>query len=314
MKRELVLLDVDTGHDDAMAICLATTSEKLKVLGITTVAGNQTVDKTTSNTLKVLTLIGKESIPVAMGCHRPLIRELVTGPEIHGETGLDGAELPAPKANVVGVHGVEFLIRTLRGASDPVTLIPTAPLTNIAVALLLAPDIVPKIKRIVLMGGAINGGNRTATAEFNIFVDPEAAHIVFTSGVPITMVGLDVTERATFSLQEIEAMTAANSRVAKALRGLLSFYARQREKMRGRHGAALHDAVAVAAVLNPALLKVERLPVLVETRGDLTRGMTVVDRRKGFHEGAANVDVAVDINVELFKEMMSQCIATLVYE
>ncbi|MEM1540525.1 MAG: nucleoside hydrolase [Candidatus Bathyarchaeia archaeon] len=312
MNRELVLLDVDTGHDDAMAICLAVASERLTVLGITTVAGNQTVDKTTVNTLKVLTLIGKENIPVAMGCHRPLVRELVTGAEIHGETGLDGADLPSPKSQVVGVHGVEFIIKMVRESPNPVTLIPTAPLTNVAIALLLAPDIVPKIKRIVLMGGAINGGNRTAAAEFNIYVDPEAAHIVFTSGVPITMVGLDVTEKTAFSLQEIEAMTASNSVTAKTFRGLLSFYARQREKRRGLSGAALHDAVAVAAVINPAVLRVERLPVSVEVKGELTRGMTVVDRRKGINRTLANVDVAVDVDVELFKHMMRQHLAELI--
>ena len=305
--REEIILDVDTGHDDAVAICLACAADELKVLGITTVAGNSTVENTTMNTLKVLTLLEKTNIPVARGCHKPLLRSLVTGEEIHGRSGLDGAELPLPHISPITMHGVNFLIDTLQKSDAPVTIVATAPLTNIALMFILAPNVALKIKRIVLMGGAICGGNRSPCAEFNIYVDPEAAKIVFESGVPITMVGLDVTEKTVLTEEEICDVFKSDT-----WRNLMLFYAQRRAIVRGKFGAVLHDAVAVAAVLNSRLLRTELLPVAVETEGGVTRGMTVVDRR-GKSPGLTGsiIEVAVDIDVSRFKEMLAYYVSKL---
>jgi pyrimidine-specific ribonucleoside hydrolase len=305
--REEIILDVDTGHDDAVAICLACAANEVKVLGITTVAGNSTVDNTTDNTLKVLTLLKETNVPVARGCHKPLIRPLVTAENIHGKSGLDGAELPSPQITPIKMHAVNFLIDTLRTHDNPITIVATAPLTNIALMFALAPDIALKIKRIVLMGGAICGGNRSACAEFNIYVDPEAAKIVFESGVPITMVGLDVTEKTVLMEEEIRKLFQSET-----FQNLMLFYAQRRAMARGLAGAVFHDAVAVASVIDPDLLRTEALPVAVEIGGSVTRGMTVVDRRAKRAELIGNIiDVAVDIDVSRFKEILSHYIKTL---
>ncbi|WP_299029187.1 nucleoside hydrolase [uncultured Thermanaerothrix sp.] len=309
--KKRVLLDVDTGHDDAVAIMLACASDSLDVCGITTVAGNQTVDKTLENTLRVLTLIGEERVPVARGFHKPLVRDLVTAHEIHGESGLDGATLPSPRIVPLQIHAVNFIIDVVRSAAGNITIIPTGPLTNIAVALLMAPDIAEKIARIVLMGGSICGGNRTPVAEFNIFVDPEAAAIVFGAGVPITMVGLDVTMKAVFDDHDIMQLSRMKGPVSGPLAALLTFFAERHEKLRGIRAAVLHDALAVAGVIKEDLLVTKSYPVRVETKGELTRGMTVVDRRRGVIEQAGDVEVAVDADIPCFKSMVMEAIARL---
>ncbi len=296
-----VILDCDPGHDDALAIVLACAAEEIELLGITTVAGNQTVDKTTRNALRVLTLIGME-VPVARGAERPLIRELITAPEVHGESGLDGAELPEPAFGPREEHAVEFIVRAIRGSSAPVTLIPTGPLTNVALALRLAPDIARRIERIVLMGGAARESNVTPAAEFNIYVDPEAAHIVFTSGIPITMVGLDVTNRALFTPEEI-AQLARGGPVRRTFAGLLEFYAAANERLLGIRGAPLHDPLAVAAVIDPGVLATEPLHVEVELCGVQTRGATVVDVYRVTRR-PPNAEVALALDLARFKELM----------
>jgi|Deesub1362A_J573_1020465.scaffolds.fasta_scaffold18530_2 inosine-uridine nucleoside N-ribohydrolase len=299
--KKKVILDCDPGHDDALAIVLACAAEELDLLGITTVAGNQTVDKTTRNALRVLALIGEE-VPVACGAERPLICELVTAPEVHGETGLDGAELPEPAFGPREKHAVEFLICTIRSSPEPVTLIPTGPLTNVALALRLAPDIAERIERIVLMGGAAREANATPAAEFNIYVDPEAARIVFTSGIPITMVGLDVTNRALLTPEEIEGL-ARGGPVRRTFARLLRFYATANERLLGIGGAPLHDPLAVAAVIDPAVLVTEPLYVEVELCGEHTRGATVVDLYR-VSGRSPNVDVALDLDLRRFKELV----------
>ena len=193
--KKKIILDCDPGHDDMMAIMLAAASENVDLVGVTTVAGNQTGDKTFRNACQVLTLI-KEDIPVARGSDKPLVRDLVTSPQFHGQTGLDGAHLPPVGIKPLTVHAADFIITTLEQSRKKMTLIPTGPLTNIALALIKAPRIKEKIERIVLMGGGMHDFNVTPAAEYNIYVDPEAARIVFGSGVPLTMVGLDVTNRA----------------------------------------------------------------------------------------------------------------------
>ncbi len=299
--KKRIILDCDPGHDDALAIVLACFSEEPELLGITTVAGNQTVDKTTRNALRVLSLIGKD-IPVARGCERPLVGELVTAPEVHGESGLDGAELPEPRFGPVREHAVEFIVRTLRESPSPVTLIATGPLTNVALALRLAPDIAGKIERIVLMGGAARDANATPTAEFNIFVDPEAAHIVFTSGVPITMVGLDVTNRALLTPEEIQGLKDGGP-VRRAFAGLLSFYAAANERLLGIEGAPLHDPLAVAAVIDPSVITTQRVHVAVELCGSHTRGTTAVDLYRVTGK-PSNAEVALDLDLPRFKRMV----------
>ncbi len=303
-----VILDCDPGHDDALAIVLACAAEEIELLGITTVAGNQTVDKTTRNALRVLTLIGME-VPVARGAARPLIRELVTAPEVHGETGLDGAELPEPAVGPREEHAVEFLIRTIRASPEPVVLVPTGPLTNVALALRIAPDIAERIERIVLMGGAARDSNVTPAAEFNIYVDPEAAHIVFSSGIAITMVGLDVTNRALLSPEEIERL-ARGGPVRRTFAGLLRFYAAANERLLGIKGAPLHDPLAVAAVIDPTLLVTEPLHVAVELCGEHARGATVVDLYRVTGR-APNADVALDLDLPRFKELVFAALAAV---
>ncbi len=306
---EKVILDCDPGHDDALAIMLAVASPELEVLGITTVAGNQTLEKTTRNALRVLSLI-RASVPVAPGAAGPLVRELVIAPEVHGETGLDGAELPEPAASPLEVHAVEFIATALEGSAEPVTLIPTGPLTNIALLLALHPELKEKIQRIVLMGGGVRDFNVTPAAEFNIYVDPEAAKIVFHSGVPITMVGLDATNRALLSPEDIEAIRRMGGPVSRVLGDLLRFYSRANERLLGIPGAPLHDPLAVATVIDPSLVRTKSLHVDVETQGELTRGETVVDLY-GVTGKSANAQVVLDLDLPRFKELIFAAIREL---
>jgi len=304
-----VILDCDPGHDDAIAIMLACASSELEILGITTVAGNQTGEKTFTNALKILTLIG-EDLPVARGFDKPLFQELVTAPEIHGETGLDGADLPAPSVKPCEVHAVNFIVETLLSADDLVYLVPTGPLTNIAGALLLAPGVKEKIKRIVLMGGGVLESNKTPAAEFNIYVDPEAAKIVFESGIPITMVGLDATNKALFSLEDIEALSRLSGKVSTVAARLLTFYAEQLEKFSGVRGAYLHDPLTVAAVIDPAVLDTRFLHVDIETKGEFTRGATVVDLY-GVTGKKPNAEVSFGLDLSKFKGLVFDAIKRL---
>lgn len=309
MSKRRILLDCDPGHDDAIAIMLACASQELEVLGITTVAGNQTGEKTFTNALKILTLIG-EDLPVARGFDKPLLRELITAPEIHGETGLDGATLPAPTVKPHEIHAINFIVETLLSADEPVYLIPTGPLTNIAGVILLAPKIKEKIKRIVLMGGGAFDSNVTPAAEFNIYVDPEAARIVFESGVPITMVGLDATNKALFTFEDIEALARLGRKVSTVAVQLLGFYAKAVEKVFGVKGAQLHDPLAVAAVIDPTILDTRSLHVDIETAGEFTRGATVVDLY-GVTGKRPNAEVALGLNLSKFKGLVFDAIRKL---
>jgi len=220
-----IVLDCDPGHDDAIALLLALASPEVALLGVTTVAGNQTLDKTTRNALRVLELAGRTEIPVAAGAERPLVRDNRVALEVHGESGLDGPDLPEPRTAPVEEPAVDFLARTLSEAPEPVTLVPVGPLTNIALLLEARPDVIGKIERIVLMGGAIAEGNATPAAEFNIWCDPEAAARAFGSGLEVTMVGLDVTHRALVLPEHAERLRASG-RVGEVVAELLEFYGR----------------------------------------------------------------------------------------
>ncbi|WP_421158835.1 pyrimidine-specific ribonucleoside hydrolase RihA [Aeromonas dhakensis] len=274
-----VILDCDPGHDDAIALILALASPELKVLAVTTSAGNQTPDKTLNNALRILTLLGRDDIPVAAGAPKPLARELIIADNVHGESGLDGPKLPDPAFSPVAMTALELMAKCLRESPEPVTLVPTGPLTNIALLLAAHPELKQKIARIVLMGGAAGAGNWTPAAEFNIYVDPEAADMVFKSGLPITMCGLDVTHQAQVMDEDIERVRAITNPVAQCVAGLLDFFMiYHRDPKWGFSGAPLHDPCTIAWLLAPALFHGVECRVDIETGGTHTSGMTVVDR------------------------------------
>ncbi|MCO4171552.1 pyrimidine-specific ribonucleoside hydrolase RihA [Aeromonas veronii] len=274
-----VILDCDPGHDDAIALILALASPELKVLAVTTSAGNQTPDKTLNNALRILTLLGRDDIPVAAGAPKPLARELSIADNVHGESGLDGPKLPDPAFAPQAMTGIELMARCLRESTEPVTLVPTGPLTNIALLLAAHPELKPRIARIVLMGGAAGAGNWTPAAEFNIYVDPEAADMVFKSGIPITMCGLDVTHEAQVMDEDIERVRAITNPVAQCVAGLLDFFMiYHRDPKWGFAGAPLHDPCTIAWLLAPELFHGVECRVDIETSGEHTVGMTVVDR------------------------------------
>ena len=298
-----VLLDCDPGHDDAIAMLLALGSDELDVRGITTVAGNQTLEKTTANAIRVLELAGRAQIPVAAGAGRPLVREPRVAAEVHGETGLDGPDLPPPEAEPSPQHAVDFLAERIEGA----TLVATGPLTNVALLLARHPEAVPE--RIVLMGGAIAEGNVTPAAEFNIWADPEAAHRVFTSGIDVTMVGLDVTHKALVTSAHAEQL-GQSGRIGTVVAELLEFYGGFHRTVYGWDGSPIHDAVAVAHVIDPTLLELQHVNVRVDCQSELCRGRTVVDiwRRTGLEP---NANVAVGIYSERFVDLLLQRLARL---
>ncbi|KAA1187853.1 nucleoside hydrolase [Paenibacillus sp. FSL E2-8871] len=299
--RTPIIIDCDPGHDDAIAILLAiANSEKLDLRGITTVGGNQILDKITENALKVISFVNAD-IPVAKGAAGPLFGKLVTGEEAHGESGMDGPLLPPSKFRPVEEGAVEFMLNIIRSSEEKITLVPMAPLTNIALLITAYPEIKERIEKISLMGGGISYGNVTSTAEFNIYVDPEAARIVFESGIPITMSGLDVTDKAAIFEDEIVALKERGP-VSTMVGELLDFYSIFGKKM-GYVGSALHDPCAVAWLLHPELFESEHLYVTVETEGKLTRGMTVADKRKKT-DRPANVEVLVGVDREAFMKLI----------
>ncbi|WAF95229.1 pyrimidine-specific ribonucleoside hydrolase RihA [Aeromonas sp. BC14] len=291
-----VILDCDPGHDDAIALILALASPELKVLAVTTSAGNQTPDKTLNNALRILTLLGRDDIPVAAGAPKPLARELIIADNVHGESGLDGPKLPDPGFAPVAMTALELMAKCLRESPEPVTLVPTGPLTNIALLLAAHPELKSKIARIVLMGGAAGAGNWTPAAEFNIYVDPEAADMVFKSGLPITMCGLDVTHEAQVMDEDIERVRAITNPVAQCVAGLLDFFMiYHRDPKWGFAGAPLHDPCTIAWLLAPALFHGVECRVDIETGGTHTSGMTVVDRY-GLTGKAANALVLLGLD------------------
>jgi purine nucleosidase len=297
-----VVLDCDPGHDDAIALLLALASPEVELLGVTTVHGNQTVEKTTENALRVLELVGRGDVPVARGAARPLARELHVAAHVHGDSGLDGPELPAATTAPVEQDAVDFL---LEHAGGDVTVVAVGPATNVALALErgLRPE------RIVLMGGAIGEGNMTPAAEFNVWADPEAAQRVFHAGVPVTMIGLDVTHRALLTPAWAQRFRDAG-RVGTFVADLVDYFKRYHARTYGWDGAPIHDAVALAHVFRPELVGTEHVNVEVELESELCRGRTVVDRwRRTDRE--PNADVGVEIDGDGFLELLLERIARL---
>jgi pyrimidine-specific ribonucleoside hydrolase len=303
------ILDVDPGHDDAVAIMLACAAPELDLLAITTVAGNVPLEKTTRNTLRILSLIDHTDLPVAAGASSPLHRPLHTAEDIHGASGLDGPEIPDPSYEPHERGAVDLIADAIRDSPEPVTLIPTGPLTNVATFLREHPDLKERIARISLMGGSIGLGNTTPAAEFNVYVDPEAAREVFESGLPITMSGLDVTHQAGAGPQERENLRSLG-RIGGVVAELLEFFAGTYERIFGFDAPPLHDAVAVAAVLEPALLKTRPMRVDVECESELTRGETVCDFY-GVSGKPPNAEVGVDLDRDGFFDLLYRVLGRL---
>jgi purine nucleosidase len=295
-----VLIDCDPGHDDAIALLLAHGDPRIEILGISTVAGNQTLEKITRNAQSIAAVGGFSAVPIAAGASRGLVAEPIVAGEIHGESGLDGPELPAPRAPLDPRHGVNLIIDTVMGrAPGTVTLIATGPLTNLALALRLEPRIAERVQEIVIMGGAIATGNYTPVAEFNIAVDPEAAHIVFHTPWDLTMVGLDVTHQALATPQVRRELAEVGTHPAKFVGALLDFYGSAYTTEQGFEFPPVHDPVAVAAVIDPTVLTLRTAPLDVSLAEGPTRGMTVADLRGPVPEGC-RTRVAVGINAERF--------------
>jgi len=275
-----IILDCDPGHDDAIALLLAWGSPEIDLVGVTTVMGNQTIEKVTRNALAVARVAGITGVPFARGAHRPLVREVEVAESIHGESGLDGPVLPDPVIELDPRHAVDFIIDTVM-ASEPgeITLVPTGALTNIALAVRKEPRIAARVKQIVLMGGGVNVGNWSATSEFNIVIDPEAAHIVFNESWPLTMVGLDLTHEALATPTVAAAIAAVGTKPAKFVGELLEFFGRTYRDQQGFEYPPVHDPCAVAFVIDPTVMQTVRVPLDIELTGTLTLGMTVADFR-----------------------------------
>ena len=311
MQKRKIIIDTDPGQDDAVAILLALASpEEIEVLGITAVAGNVPLDLTKKNARIVCELAQKTEIKVFAGCDTPMQRPLVTAEHVHGKTGLDGPTLPDPKMPLQKQHAVDFIIETIRtNEAGTITLCPLGPLTNIATAIEKAPDIKEKIQEIVLMGGAyFEVGNITPTAEFNIYVDPEAAEIVFQSNIKITVLPLDVTHKALVNKARNDAFRALNSPVGKAVAEMTDFFERFDKEKYGSDGAPLHDPCVIAYLLSPNLFLGRHINVEIETQSELTLGMTVADWWKVTNR-PKNAYFIGDVNADGFFSLLTERLA-----
>ncbi|MFD6888214.1 nucleoside hydrolase [Streptomyces sp. NPDC059957] len=305
-----IIIDCDPGHDDALAIMLAAGDPAVDLLAITTVAGNQTLDKTTLNARRVCTVAGITDVPIAAGCGRPLAQALSVADDVHGASGLDGPLFREPTVDIVPEHAVDLIHRILTGHPEPVTLVPTAPLTNIALLLTRFPQDASRIREIVLMGGSTERGNRTPAAEFNILTDPEAADIVFRSGVPVTMCGLNVTHQALATPEVVARFEGLGTPLGHMCAELLTFFASTYRTLWGFPHPPLHDPVAVARVIDPGLVHCVDANVVVELHGRYTRGATVVDLER-YLDRPVNARVAVDLETDRFWDRMIAAVAVL---
>lgn len=308
-----IIIDTDPGQDDAFAILLALASpEEIDVLGITAVAGNVPLPLTQRNARIVCELAGRRDMPVYAGCDAPLQRKLVTAEHVHGVTGLDGPPMVEPTMPLQAQHGVDFIIDTLRAAPPKtITLCPLGPLTNIAAAFLRAPDIIPLVQEIVLMGGAyFEVGNITPAAEFNIYVDPEAAEIVLKSGAPVVMMPLDVTHKVIATRARVEAIRALNTEVGRVGAAWADFFERFDVAKYGSDGGPLHDPTVIAYLIAPHLFKGRYINVEIETHSQLTLGMTVADWW-GVSGRAANATFMGDVDAQGFFDVLTQRLARL---
>ena len=310
--RKKIIIDTDPGQDDAVAILLALASTELQVVGITCVAGNVELELTTINACKICELAGRPDTIVVAGAAKPISRSLVTAKHVHGRTGLDGVDLPTPKMKISDINAVDFIIETLLNSKNKeITMCALGPLTNLALAIVKEPKIIKKIDQIVLMGGGFfEGGNITPAAEFNIFVDPEAASIVVNSGVKIVMMPLDVTHKVLATKSFIEKVLLIDSNTSAAVAGLLNFFGRYDSKKYGSDGAPLHDPNVIAYLLKPDYYRGKNINVEIELGSDLTLGMTVADwwqvtrKRK-------NVHFIKDVQTDLVLDLLISRLSTL---
>ena len=308
-----IILDCDPGHDDAVAILLAAGNLNIELLGVTTVGGNHTLEKVTRNAAQVLTVAKLTDVPLYAGATRPILREVETAEGIHGDTGMEihGFELPEPALSVQETHGVQFIIDTIM--SEPagtVTLVPTGPLTNIALAARLEPRIVERVKEVVLMGGAYGTGNWTPSAEFNIIVDPEAAHIVFNEKWPVVMVGLDLTHQALATKEVEEQFAALGTNVGDFVVGLFGAFRKNYQDAQGFDDPPVHDPCCVAYLIDPTVVETVKVPVDVETQGLLTTGRTVADFRSPA-PADCHTSVATKLDAERFWSMVLDAVKAL---
>lgn len=301
-----LVMDCDPGVDDAVALLLALAQPQVRVLAVTVVAGNVPADRGWHNARAILALAGREDIPVAKGADAPLVRPLRTATEVHGETGLGGVPLPEPRGPAEGRHAVDVLREVLAAATEPVTLVATGPLTNVALLLRIAPWVRERIARVVVMGGAIGLGNVTPAAEFNMYVDPEAAHAVLHSGLPITLVGLEVADAAQLTSAQVEEL-ARLGRVGGMAAAWLRYYERFHRE-RGYAGVPLYDPTAVGEALWPGLVRTEKMAVTVETGTGLCAGRTLMSRHER-PEGWAVLDVGTGIDGEAFFARLKEALA-----
>ncbi|MCW9698419.1 uridine-preferring nucleoside hydrolase UriH [Avibacterium sp. 20-129] len=308
--RKKIILDCDPGHDDAIAILLAHGNPNIELLAITTVVGNQTLEKVSHNALAVAEIAKIKNIPIAKGAERPLVREIETAPAIHGDSGLDGPILPTPTQTFHPSHAVQLIIDLIMSyPPNTITLVPTGGLTNIALAARLEPKIINRVKEVVLMGGGYHTGNWSAVAEFNIKIDPEAAHIVFSAGWKVTMVGLDLTHQALATPDVIQRIAEIGTKPAQFVVELLEFFGKMYKKSQGFDAPPVHDPCAVAYVIDPSLIKTQQVPIHIELTGTHTLGMTVADFR--YPPKPCNTQVATTLNREKFWHLVIEAIKSL---
>ena len=298
MQKEKIILDCDPGHDDAVAIMLAAINPKIELLGITVVAGNQKLEKTVNNALKVCNHLNLD-VPVYSGMSRPMIREQLIADDIHGETGLDGPKFEELKIKAEDKHAVNFIIDTLMNSDEKVTLVPTGPLTNIGMAIRFEPRIIEKINRIVLMGGSYQLGNMTPAAEFNILADPDAAHIVFSSGVKVVMMGLDLTRQASATKEVVEKIKSLNNKASKLFVDLMEFFAASQKNVFGWSAPPVHDPTTIAYIIDPECIEVKPMFCEIELWSERSYGRTLCDYF-GILKKEPNVDVAVKLDFDRF--------------
>jgi inosine-uridine nucleoside N-ribohydrolase len=302
-----VILDCDPGHDDALAIILAAFDPRIDLLAITTVAGNGPIEKVTENALRICAAAGI-NVPVARGAAFSLTGSAESAPNIHGESALDGADLPSPTFALSHESAVELIARLVRTSTIPISLVATGPLTNIATFIRDFPELLSKVKDLTFMGGSAGRGNRTPYAEFNIWVDPEAADIVIKSGLKMTMCGLDVTHQALVTEKIFADLEAMQTPLATTIIGLLKFFAHAYDEVFGLAAPPLHDPVAIAVVANPSIAKSKMVNIEIELAGALTRGATVVDLNRVTGR-TPNLEIALDLDVDLFWRDMLAAIA-----
>lgn len=309
MKPTPIILDCDPGHDDAMAILLSLFNPAIDLLGITTVSGNGEIEKVTHNALRICALAGVK-IPVAQGAGHSLLGQAESATDIHGESALDGADLPEPTYEFEKMSGVQLMAKLVQEHPTPVTVVATGPLTNVAIFLKSYPELKNKIEQIVFMGGSAGRGNRTPYAEFNIWMDPEAADVVINSGLKVTMCGLDVTHQALVTPEIFSALESFHTPQSKTIIGLLKFFAHTYNDVFAMPDPPLHDPVAIAAVIDPSVVELKHVNVEIELNGKFTRGATVVDlfNRNG---GSPNVYVAMNLDFHKFWSMMLDAIKSL---